>query len=299
MGRGVTVAITGATGMLGSHIALALRAGGASARGVARRPAHALLEAAGVALVRADLAEPEALAAAFAGAEAVVANAALGSWKGSLEDMRRTNVLGTEHTLRAAAAAGARRVIYISTVGIYDTDLYRPMTEDQRRYGTRKRWFAWSHLATDWRYSVTKLAAEERAWALADELGLKLTALRPGPIYGARDHNWTAWLLRRVAWPVVPAPTAGLPAVWAGDVASAVLGALDNPASAGRAYNLAGPPERLSRILAEVKARRGGGLIVPIPVPAWVAYDTSAAARDLGFRPTPLGAGLDAALSEP
>ena len=293
----MTIAITGATGMLGSHIALALRARGAEVRGVVRRPEHELLASAGVRFAVADLADRAALAEAFSGAEAVVANAALGSWKGSLEEMLATNLGGTENTLHAAADAGVRRVVYISTVGIYNTALYRPMTEDQTRYGPRRRWFAWSHLATDWRYSVSKLRAEERAWELASELGISLTVLRPGPIYGARDGNWTAWLLGQVSRPLVLAPTAGLPAVYAGDVALAVAAALETPKSSGNAYNIAGPPTALYRILAEVKAHRGGGLLVPIPVPAWVAYDMRAAARDLGFRAVSLAEGMALALT--
>ncbi len=293
------IAVTGATGFLGSHLALALRAAGVPVRGVVRRPESPLLTNAGVTLARGDLADADGLAAAFAGCDAVVANAALGSFEGDLAAFARTNVAGTENTLRAAAAAGVRRVVLVSSVAIYRTVLGRPIAEDHERYGPRKRLFSWTHLGTDWRYAVTKLAAEERAWQLASELGLSLTAVRPGPIYGSRDPKWTARLLRTVARPVALAPTVGIPAVHAGDVAHAVRAALETPASAGRAYNLAGPPTPLADFLS-VLVRLGGGWarLVRIPVPLAVAYDTRAAARDLGFTARPIEAGLAEALTE-
>ncbi|MDP2317347.1 MAG: NAD(P)-dependent oxidoreductase [Pseudomonadota bacterium] len=292
------VAVTGATGFVGGHIASALRTAGVDVRGVVRRPdAGGWLVDAGVTFARADLADVAGLADAFAGADAVVANAALGSYQGGLEDFVRTNVAGTENTLRAAAAAGVRRVVYISTVALYDTVLRRPMTEDHPRYGPHRRRFSWTHLGTDWRYCVSKQAAEERAWALAAELGLSLTALRPGPIYGSRDPKWTARLLRTVARPVAFAPTVGIPAVHAGDVASAVVAALDAPAAVGRAYNIAGPPTPLADILAVLARLRGGARLLRVPVPVWVAYDTGAARTDLGFTARPLEEGLAEAVS--
>lgn len=299
------IAVTGATGFLGGHIAHTLRTAGLPVRGVVRRPdAGAWLAAEGVTFARADLADVPSLANAFAGADAVVANAALGSFQGTLEDFVRTNVAGTENTLRAAAAAGVRRVVYISTVALYATVLGRPMREDHPRYGPRRRLFSWTHLGTDWRYCVSKQAAEERAWALAEELDLSLTVLRPGPIYGSRDPKWTTRLLRAVARPFAFAPTVGIPAVHAGDVASAVVAALGAPASTGRAYNIAGPPTPLADILAglvRLRARAGapgGARLIRVPVPLSVAFDTTAAARDLGFAVRPLLDGLAEVLAE-
>jgi dihydroflavonol-4-reductase len=292
------IAITGATGFLGSHLALTARAAGLAVRGVVRRAESPLLADAGVTLARGDLGEPDGLAEALAGADAVVANAALGSYEGDLDAFVRTNVGGTENTLRAAAAAGVRRVVLVSSVAIYRTVLRRPMNEDHPRYGPRRRAFSWTHLGTDWRYAVTKQAAEERAWALADELGLRLTVVRPGPIYGARDPKWTARLVRAARRPLAIVPTVGLPAVHAGDVARAVVAALGSPASVGRAYNLAGPPTPLATYVATMARLVGGGRVVRVPVPAWVAYDTDAARRDLGFAARPVEEGLAEAITD-
>ena len=74
------VALTGATGFLGSHIAEALLAAGLPVRGVVRNPEKgAWLAAKGMALRRADLAETDAMTSAFGGSQLLIANAALES----------------------------------------------------------------------------------------------------------------------------------------------------------------------------------------------------------------------------
>lgn len=287
------IALTGATGFLGGHLVDAFLAAGLPVRGVVRRPERArALTQRGVALAPADLADVEALTLGFLGAEVVVANAALGSYLGTLEDFVRANVGGAEHTLRAAAAAGVRRVVWISSTGVYRTRVWRRMGEDAERYGPVRR-ASWSDLTTDWRYALTKHLAEERATALAAELGVALTVLRPGPIYGSRDSRWTARFLRAHARRFVVAPTIGVPMVHAGDVARVVVAAVERPALAGRVYNVAGPPVSVVRVLRVLRRLTGRGpFVVPIPVPLWVRYDTTAAERDLGFEVRPLEDGL-------
>ena len=291
------IALTGASGFLGGHLVDAFLAAGLPVRGVVRRPEKARgLTNRGVALAAADLDDPEALTRGFTGADVVVANAALGSYLGDLPDFVRANVVGTENTLRAAAAAGVSRVVLISSTAVYRTRICTRIDEDAERYGPVRR-RTWSDLTTDWRYALTKHLAEERAWELARELGLGLTVLRPGPIYGSRDTRWTARFLRAHARPLVVAPTVGVPMVHAGDVARVVVAAVDRAHLPGRAYNVAGPPTSVVRVLRTLTRLVGRGpLLIPIPMPVWVRYDTTAAERDLGFVVRPLDEGLQEVL---
>jgi nucleoside-diphosphate-sugar epimerase len=299
------VAVTGASGFVGSHIAFALKDAGHEVVGVVRNPKKAaFLADRGIALRIADVSDPQALAAAFGGADAVVANAAIGSGQGSLEDMVRTNRDGVSHTLEAAAAAGVKRVVQISSVSIYRTRLFGAIDESTPMKDTTRRRFDWSDITTDWRYAHSKTLAEAWAWELAARLGLSLTSLRPSPVYGSRDPKATARLAAKLESGLRFVPTVGVPWVHAGDVALATVGALANPATIGQAYNLAGPPISQARFMralrdaiAEAEGRRLAR-VVPIPLPLSVRFHTRAAERDLGFRPRPLEAGIAEAVAE-
>lgn len=288
------IAITGATGFLGSHLVDAFRDRGIPVRAVVRRPqAAARLRETGCEVARADVLDQDALTEAFAGCRAVIANAALGSNQGDLDAMQRVNVQGVENTLRACSVAGVRRVGLVSSVAVYRSRLWRPMAEDAPPTPTDRRRFAWRDLTTDWRYSLTKSRGEALAWRLAGELDLELTALRPGPVYGPRDPKLSARLLQALERSVVFLPTVGLPLVHARDVADAMVAALDEPRSVGRAYNLAGPPVSLARLVGTLGRVAGTGpRVLPIPVPAWVAFDCRRAEAELGFSPRPLEQGL-------
>jgi len=293
---GKTVAVTGATGFLGGHIAEELVSRGAEVIGVVRSPEKgAWLVGPQVRFRRADLADPGSLVEAFADVDAVVANAALspGWQKHDEAAFVAANVLGTVNTLRAAAQAGAQRVVKISTVAVYRTRLHVRVGEDGELIDPDRRTLDLNRLTTDPQYSRTKAAAEREAWTLADELGLSLTALRPGPIYGPRDAKLTARYGRWMSSRVRLAPTAEVPHVHGRDVAGAVGGALANPASGGRAYNVTASSVSIFRLLSTWKRLAGTGpMLIPIPVPIRVRFDDSAARRDLGFTPRSLEDGI-------
>src|SRR5258705_2473496 len=119
--RGATIAVTGATGFLGRYIVDSLLARGARVAGVVRNPDRVPeLAAKGVELRKADLAEPDRLAAGFAGADAVVSNAALFSLGNqSWADHERANVEGTRNVMTACKDAGVKRVVHVSSVTAY------------------------------------------------------------------------------------------------------------------------------------------------------------------------------------
>ncbi len=320
------VAITGAGGFLGSHLAQAFAAAGHTTIGVVRnRVRTAWLEAEGVTLRAGDLGAPSSLHDAFCGVDCVIANAALGSPGadgGAVADeaatyaaLQAANADGVRNTLEAASRAGVRRVLLISSASVYRTNLLRAMDESTpfRPYppgdapsatdAARARRRDWSDVTTDWRYAMTKAAGEHLAWQLAAHLGLGLTTLRPGPVHGARDPKATRRLAASLAAPVRLVPTIGVPWVHAGDVALAAVAAVANPAAHGPAYNLAGPPVSMhtfTKTLRDLLVSRLGrplARLVPVPVPLRLTFDTRAAARDLAFAPRTLATGLAEAVA--
>ncbi len=110
--------VTGATGFVGSAVALRLAAAGHALR-VLVRPGSNRANLAGLdaEIVTGDLEDPASLAGAVAGCDAVFHVAAdYRLWVPHPQVIYRTNVDGSAALVRAAAEAGAKRIVYCSSV---------------------------------------------------------------------------------------------------------------------------------------------------------------------------------------
>ncbi len=131
----LTVAVTGPTGTFGFGLIPLLQADDRVARivGIARRPFDpAAFGWTKMEYRRGDVRDPEALRDAFDGADVVVHLAFLVTGAASGEVIRSINVGGTLNAFRAAAAVGARRFVYASSVAAYGFHPDNPigMTEE-------------------------------------------------------------------------------------------------------------------------------------------------------------------------
>jgi len=158
----VKVAITGGTGFVGGHLAIALAQQGHDtvvvARGIDRRPwAADVLSTPGVSLVMAGLRDEEALQLAFAGCDVVAHCAGINRELGN-QRYDAVHVEGTRHTVHAAEQAGVRRLALLSFLRA------RPNCGSA--------------------YHETKWAAEE----IVRGSKLEWTVLKPGMIFGRGDH---------------------------------------------------------------------------------------------------------------
>lgn len=145
--RGVRALVTGGAGFIGLHLTDALLSLGAtvcviddlsgSAADGVRAAAARVNPAAGggperLRFVHASILDRDALADAAAGAELVFHQAALGSVPASVErprDYHAVNVTGTLNVLQAAAAAGARRVVFAASSAAYGGSPVLPKVE--------------------------------------------------------------------------------------------------------------------------------------------------------------------------
>jgi nucleoside-diphosphate-sugar epimerase len=275
--RGARIAVTGATGFLGRYIVDVLLARGAHVIGVVRNPAKVPeLAAKGVELRTADLSERDRLAAGFAGAHAVVSNAALFSLKtASWREHERCNIEGTRNVMGACVAAGlfARGALH----------------EDAPQLGADTVRLPWNV------YPVSKALSEQLAWQLARDHRLELTTVRPCTIYGAFDPNFMPVFARVSSLPVSIRPVGmRMSYVYAGDVAEGIALALEQDASVGRAYNLTGDGETWQDLTDAWRAAGGKTpwLALPIPVPLAPQFDSSRAKRELGWKPRSLADGV-------
>ena len=293
---GAKVAVTGATGFLGRYLVDALLDRGVEVIAVVRTPAKARgMADRGVDVRRADLAEPAALEEAFAGADAVVSNAALFTLGDQrAEDVIEANVGGTDNVFSAVAAAGIDRVVHVSSAVAYAPradHFYReddPLRDDR---GPVHRFNA---------YAVSKGCAERLAWTRAKQHSIALSTLRPHTVFGHGDRGtFTRWFLRFMSPSLVSAFPVGVrfPPVYAGDLAEAVCRMLERPAARNRAYNLASAPDAVSYWDLMEAYRAAGGdtpkLVVPFYFPIRRRYAVDRARDELDFEPRPLVAAFE------
>ena len=128
------VLVTGATGFIGGNLARELWARGYRVRALAR-PGSSFLttQDTGIERVEGDILDRESVLRAAADCEAVFhCAAAYTFWSRNPQGVRRANVEGTVNVLECAAQAGARRIVYtstVSTIGLPSCKSSRPLKE--------------------------------------------------------------------------------------------------------------------------------------------------------------------------
>jgi nucleoside-diphosphate-sugar epimerase len=163
-------AISGGAGFLGLHLARRLRADGHDVRTLDVAPLDDPELAAHVDELRGDVRDPAATRRLLDGVDTLVHAAAALPIRGSSREIRSVNVDGTATLLAAAAEAGVRRVVHISTTAVYGIPDTHPISEDAPLHGV-------GH------YGRSKIEAEEVCRAFARR-GLEVVILRPKTFIG-------------------------------------------------------------------------------------------------------------------
>lgn len=269
--------VTGATGLVGSHIAERLAADGWSVRALVRQhaaehPRRAaglrFLTARGVELAQGDTLDERAFTDAASGRDYIFHCAAAITPRGGWESFRATNVDGTQNAIAAAERSGAR-LLHLSSVAVYGpnaryapddrpTDETTPLTPLPERalYARSKR---------DSESLVMRAHEAGRIWA---------TAVRPDVIYGVRDRQFIpriARILQRGIVPLVGGGRSTLAIVNAANVADGAILAATSDAAGGQAYNLANDYDVTVRQFFELGAAGLDRRVLLVPVPRVLA----------------------------
>jgi dihydroflavonol-4-reductase len=268
-----TALVTGANGFLGSAVVRALLARGVAVRAFARpRSDRRNLLGLDVEIAEGDVTDRGSLARAAAGCAAVFHVAAdYRLWVADAAPMYRANVDGSVNVLEAAAAAGAARMVYTSSVAVLGINQDRTPADESTPVSV-----------TDMvgHYKRSKFLAEEAVRKRAAELGYPVVTVNPSTPIGPRDIKPTPTgriLLDAAAGRMPAFVDTGLNLVHVDDVARGHLAALDS-GTPGERYILGGDDYTLQRIL-ELVAEHVGRRASTIRLPHWSVYPLAAGAE--------------------
>jgi nucleoside-diphosphate-sugar epimerase len=246
----MTVLVTGATGLLGSHLVDVLVERGERPRAVVppEDRAHRFADA-DVDTRSGDVRDRAVLEAAMSDVDCVLHCAArTGPWGPEVE-YQSTNVKGLETLVDVAVAAGVRRVVHVSSITVHGNDVRGGADETA------------PFRADSNPYSRSKVAGERLLQRMI-AAGAPVTIVRPGCIYGPRDaasFGRFATMMRDGRMVVIGSGENHVPLVYVRDVAEGMLQAAAVQGAVGRSYLLVNDEsvtqqEYLDAIAAELGA---------------------------------------------
>ena len=255
-----TVVVFGGGGFLGRRLVDRLSAESVTVRVAVRHPepARIALRSLGfdrVTVVYADVRDQGSVAAAIAGADAVVDAVSAYVEKGGVT-FEAVHVRGSENVAREAVAAGVARFVLVSGIG---ADRYS---------------------------SSPYIRSRGRGEVMVQQAFPSATIVRPGAMFGPGDALFATLAELARLLPVLPLIGGGtrLQPVFVEDVAKATTNILSDPRTIGQTYELAGPRVYTLRELVNMTLQLMGKRRLLVAVPFAVA---EIQARLFEFLPNP------------
>ncbi len=224
--------VTGAGGFIGSHFVPYLAAHGWEVRAIDVHEAPAAVVAPNVEYRVQDICDKGLLAAALDGVDYVFNLASVHlDVHASFEQFEAVNVNALEQLVELCSAAGVRRLVQVSSVGVYGHVLSPPANEA-------------APLNPQNDYERTKMAGEEAARRSALRTGMDVVVIRPSWVYGTGCPR-TLKLIRSLRsgkfFYIGPGRNLRHP-IYIDDLLDAlVLAARAGHEVAGQTFNVAGP----------------------------------------------------------
>jgi nucleoside-diphosphate-sugar epimerase len=249
--------VTGATGLLGSHIVEKLVAAGQEVRALVRPGGDTgLLDSLKVQKVTGDVTDPASLKEAMKGVRTVYhAAAQVGDW-GPWRRFVAVTIDGTRNMLQAARDAGVKRFLHISSISAYGhPDGEGLVLDETAPLGVCLH--KWSY------YSRAKVEAEKLAWSAYQRGEVPVTVVKPSWLYGERDRASMPRLIRAIRAgkaKLIGDGSNRLNLTYAGNEAEGCILAATNDKALGQSYNLSNDgvitqAEYLGRIAEVIGAR--------------------------------------------
>lgn len=260
-----TVLVTGANGFVGRALCHRLAVAGYRVRGAIRQLGDQQSEPGVEFVLSPDLNSPDAdWTEALLGVQVVVHAAArvhvMNPGADHLQMLHSVNTAGTAILAKAAAKAGVRRFVYLSTIKVNGET-----TND------RSPFRASDSVAPTDPYALSKLKAEIKLQALADCAMLEVVIIRPPLVYGPGAKG-NLELLEKCIRKGIPLPVGMLDhnrrsLVSLGNLVSLIEVCVVHPAAANQTFLVSDDDDvstlRLTRLIAQACAR--SALVIPVP----------------------------------
>ncbi len=248
------VLVTGGTGFVGSFVTTALRQAGVNYCTAGRRDADVLIPA-----ITGDTDWYEALQGVtqvihLAGRAHVLEESAADP----LAAFRAVNTAGTRALATQAAAAGVRRLVFMSTLKVNGEGRQTPYTASDIP-------------APHGPYAHSKAEAEAGLWDIARTTGMEIVVIRPPLVYGPGVKANFLSLLKSVdrGWPL-PLGRANnrRSLIYGANLADAVRVCLHHPQAAGKTFLVSdGPAMGLADVIkAMATALQRPLRLIPVPI---------------------------------
>jgi nucleoside-diphosphate-sugar epimerase len=180
----------------------------------------------------------------------------------AVAEFDRVNMAVTLELARQAVAAGVRRFVFLSSIGVngVETDIGKPFTEADPPNPHNP-------------YANSKLKAEQGLRLLSEQSGLEVVIIRPPLVYGPGVRANFAALMRAVqrGWPLPLACVHNLRSMVAMDnLVSFIASCIDRPQAANRTFLVSDGQDISSPDLVRGLAQALGvaARLVPVPVSA-------------------------------
>lgn len=227
--------VTGANGFIGRHLVKSLVSQGHEVQAFVRRPyeCHYLKEL-GASLIEGDLKDADSVRKAIQKVDVLYHLGATTKGK-KWQEHFETTVLGTQNVLEAAKEARVGKVVYISSLGVYNKNNCRKgqlLNED---------WPIEKKLEERGPYVRAKVIAEQNVWQFYKTKGLPITIIRPGLVYGPGGPVFFPHIGYKVGSYCVFINGNGqnfLPFVYIENLVDAVLAAGTKESATGRVYHI-------------------------------------------------------------
>jgi nucleoside-diphosphate-sugar epimerase len=244
--------VTGGAGFLGAAIVRRLVDRGDEVVGLARsEEAATKLTRLGAVPVRGDITDARTLDQLLTGVDLVFHIAGdyrIGIRESEHEAMFKTNVDGTTIVLDAAASAGVRRIVYLSTVGVFGNTRGKVVDETYER--PDRDFLSY--------YDATKYMAHRVALA-RQAAGAPLVIAQPGAVYGPGDRSELGAQIDQAArgkYTIRAFSELGFTMGYIDDVADGVV-LTQEKGAVGETYVLGGEVTRLGTVLDAVADMTG------------------------------------------